>query len=70
MFLCPGAPPTYLSSVGQSGMPAAMLGPQQQQQQLVAPQVSPTVDYYSGATAMATAPSVYDASDAIPPVKI
>jgi len=71
MFLCTVAPPTYTSSVGNSGI-LGVLGPdQQQQQQAVASQMIPSAGYYSSAAAAALPPpSVYDAGDNFPPVKI
>jgi len=59
-----GAPPAYVSSVGNAGISGT-----QQPQQLTS-QTSPSAGYYSGAAAAVLSPSVYDAGDTMPPVKM
>lgn len=60
-----GAPPTYMSSVGNAGIASV-----QQQQPPLTSQMNPSAGYYSSAAAALPPPSVYDAGDTIPPVKI
>jgi len=60
-----GAPPTYMSSVGNPGINPGIPGPQPQP---LASQMSPQPGYYGGAAAAAVPSS--DVGGSIPPVKI
>jgi len=66
MHVTVGAPPTYMSSVGNQDI----IMPQQQQQPPMAPAVSQQAGYYGAGAMGPLPPSVYDAGDTIPPVKI
>ena len=55
------APPAYVSSDGNAGISGA--------QQLTSP-TTPSEGYYSGTAAAILSPSVYDAGDAVPPMKM